>query len=410
MINENINNLQASITTHTHTHHKLSDVCNLSNLCKIEFWNFNTNAAVENWKYNFFTCWDKILKIDTYTHDCEAILLAWNWDISNIKIFKWKFSAYQKTYILSNFKDEILPKYLYYYLNNFYIKYALNLTKKWSIPYIKSTDLSNFKIKVPSLETQQKIVNILDKMNTYCNDVNDWLLKEYNLLEKQYKYYLNKLLQLENLNEKDIYIYKLNELIDFIKWVHYDKHDEVDESVKDNYDYYKVLRWNNINVNNTLNLDEEIKLINKDSKKMKFKEDYCLKEKDILLVCASINYLWKCAYIDKDSDYLFSWFLWVLRNNNKNNYISKLLYYYITSKYFKNYLDDNANWTTFNNLNNTLINNFKVRFPKSLDEQQHIVDILDKFSQLKNQLKNEIELRNKQYKYYLNKLLTFENI
>jgi len=243
-----------------------------------------------------------------------------------------------------------------------------------------------------------------DKMNSYCNDANDWLLLEYNLLEKQYKYYLNKLLQLENLNEKDIYIYKLNELIDFIKWVHYDKHDEVDESVKDNYDYYKVLRWNNINVNNTLNLDEEIKLINKDSKKMKFKEDYCLKEKDILLVCASINYLWKCAYIDKDSDYLFSWFLWVLRNNNKNNYISKLLYYYITSKYFKNYLDDNANWTTFNNLNNTLINNFKVRFPKSLDEQQHIVDILDKFSQLKNQLKNEIELRNKQYKFYLNKL------
>ena len=42
-----------------------------------------------------------------------------------------------------------------------------------------------------------------DKMNTYCNDVNDWLLKEYNLLEKQFKFYLNKLLSLDWFDNND---------------------------------------------------------------------------------------------------------------------------------------------------------------------------------------------------------------
>jgi restriction endonuclease S subunit len=31
-------------------------------------------------------------------------------------------------------------------------------------------------------------------MSDYCNNINDWLKKELQLREKQYKYYLNKLL------------------------------------------------------------------------------------------------------------------------------------------------------------------------------------------------------------------------
>ena len=58
-----------------------------------------------------------------------------------------------------------------------------------------------------------------------------------------------------------------------------------------------------------------------------------------------------------------------------------------------------------------------MRFPipiPSLDEQQRIVDILDRFDSLCNDisigLPAEIEARQKQYEYYRDKLLTFKEI
>lgn len=50
---------------------------------------------------------------------------------------------------------------------------------------------------------------------------------------------------------------------------------------------------------------------------------------------------------------------------------------------------------------------FKFRFP-SLETQQEIVDKLDTFEALISNIKQEIELRQKQYEFYREKLLTFE--
>ncbi|MFR2381850.1 restriction endonuclease subunit S [Thomasclavelia spiroformis] len=51
---------------------------------------------------------------------------------------------------------------------------------------------------------------------------------------------------------------------------------------------------------------------------------------------------------------------------------------------------------------------------KSLEEQQRIVDILDRFDKLCNDISEglpaEIEARQKQYKYYRDKLLTFKTL
>ena len=57
--------------------------------------------------------------------------------------------------------------------------------------------------------------------------------------------------------------------------------------------------------------------------------------------------------------------------------------------------------------------NYKIPLPP-LEVQNHIVKILDKFDTLVNDLSQglpkEIELRQKQYEYYRNKLLTFEEV
>ncbi len=53
-------------------------------------------------------------------------------------------------------------------------------------------------------------------------------------------------------------------------------------------------------------------------------------------------------------------------------------------------------------------NEYKIPIPP-LEIQREIVDILDKFTQLEAELAAELEARRKQYEFYRNKLLTFDN-
>ena len=77
------------------------------------------------------------------------------------------------------------------------------------------------------------------------------------------------------------------------------------------------------------------------------------------------------------------------------------------------YLFGNIKAASHLNVTVEAIRKINIKFPP-LDEQKKIVNILDKFDKLINDitvgLPAEIELRRKQYEYYRNKLLAFEEI
>ncbi|NHJ06671.1 restriction endonuclease subunit S [Lactococcus garvieae] len=79
-------------------------------------------------------------------------------------------------------KGEILPKYLYHTFKNFYQK-EQSYKRHWS-------SAKETKIPIPSLEIQQKVVEILDKMTDYVTE----LTAELTLRQKQYSYYRDQLL------------------------------------------------------------------------------------------------------------------------------------------------------------------------------------------------------------------------
>lgn len=62
----------------------------------------DSNAAVENGEYPFFTCSKEILRIDEFAFDQEALLLAGNNAAGkyDVKYYNGKFNAYQRTYVL----------------------------------------------------------------------------------------------------------------------------------------------------------------------------------------------------------------------------------------------------------------------------------------------------------------------
>ncbi|MDE6665897.1 MAG: restriction endonuclease subunit S, partial [Ruminococcus sp.] len=124
----------------------------------------DANASSENGQYPFFTCAVEPLKIDTYSYDCECVLVAGNGDL-NVKYYKGKFDAYQRTYIIESKDNTILyVPYLYNFLDK-YVETLRNLSIGGVIKYIKLGNLTEADIPVPSLNRQKEITSNLDKVN-----------------------------------------------------------------------------------------------------------------------------------------------------------------------------------------------------------------------------------------------------
>ncbi|EEH01921.1 type I restriction modification DNA specificity family protein [Ureaplasma urealyticum serovar 2 str. ATCC 27814] len=61
------------------------------------------------------------------------------------------------------------------------------------------TKYSQLSIPIPPISIQNKIVEVLDKLETYTKDINTGLPLEIEQHKKQYEYYRNKLLDFKNI-------------------------------------------------------------------------------------------------------------------------------------------------------------------------------------------------------------------
>ena len=120
--------------------------------------------------YPFFTCSTLIMRSNSYSFDKEAILIAGNGDVGNLHYYNGKFEAYQRTYVLYDFIENV--QYLYLYLQAFLI-HALNDGKVGStIPYIVLTQLTDFVVKLPQDKAEQTaIATILTDMDKEIADL-----------------------------------------------------------------------------------------------------------------------------------------------------------------------------------------------------------------------------------------------
>jgi len=167
---------------------------NLGDLVRIKTGKLDANAAVEGGEYPFFTCSREIYTIDKYAFDCEAILLAGNNAVGdfNVKHFKGKFNAYQRTYVITiNEQKRLLYRFLYFrllkYLNNFKEQSVGAGTK-----FLKLGMIQNMKIDMPSLVEQQGIVAKLDKLSDETKNLESIYQQKLEKLEELKKSLLHK--------------------------------------------------------------------------------------------------------------------------------------------------------------------------------------------------------------------------
>lgn len=63
------------------------------------------------------------------------------------------------------------------------------------MPHVRASDFEIYKIPVPLLEEQDRIVSILDKFDILTTSISEGLPKEIELRKKQYEYYRDLLLK-----------------------------------------------------------------------------------------------------------------------------------------------------------------------------------------------------------------------
>ena len=93
----------------------------------------------------------------------------------------------------------ITTKFIYYYLKS-NVNYFRNIgTQMGSMPQISLNVTEKYKIPIPPLSEQERIVNILDRFEKLCNGISEGLPAEIEARQKQYEYYRDKLLNFKEL-------------------------------------------------------------------------------------------------------------------------------------------------------------------------------------------------------------------
>lgn len=120
----------------------------------------DANIASKTGTYPFFSCAQDILYTDNYSFDADAILVAGNGDF-NVKWYRGKFEAYQRTYVLIPNNSRYLG-WLFYM-----VKHNLNNitcgARGSVIKFITKGNLENFRFAAPMDLTN---CDIIDKFNT----------------------------------------------------------------------------------------------------------------------------------------------------------------------------------------------------------------------------------------------------
>jgi restriction endonuclease S subunit len=125
----------------------------------------DSNAMVAEGEYPFFTCAKEIFRIDKFAFDQEALLLAGNNAAGkyDVKYYKGKFNAYQRTYVLG------LKQNWSYQLFRYQLEDKLDYLQQQSLggltKYLTIKILGELEFIVPSMDKQNEFTAFVEQVD-----------------------------------------------------------------------------------------------------------------------------------------------------------------------------------------------------------------------------------------------------
>ena len=135
-------------------------------LCKIQTGDKDTVNRIDDGQYPFYVRSPKVERIDSYSFDGEAVLMAGD-GVGAGKVFHYangKFDYHQRVYNLHNFKD-VSGLYYFYYISNKF-KYIIEEgAAKNTVDSVRLNMIQDFWVTIPPLSEQQAIIaHVEDKV------------------------------------------------------------------------------------------------------------------------------------------------------------------------------------------------------------------------------------------------------
>ncbi|ANJ47365.1 TPA: restriction endonuclease subunit S [Neisseria gonorrhoeae] len=327
----------------------------------------------------------------------EPSIIVKSRGIIEFEYYDKPFSHKNEMWSYHSVNKHIYIKYVYYFLKT-QENYFRNIGSKMQMPQIATPDTDNYKIPIPSLETQQKIVKILDKFTELEATLEATLEAELALRKRQYRYYRDLLLDFDNQigGIADGYQCRLKNVV-------WKTLGEVAEYSKNRICSDKLNEHNYVGVDNLLQNREGKKLSGYVPSEGKMTE-YIVNDILIGNIRPYLKKIWQADCTGgTNGDVL------VIRvTDEKVN--PKYLYQVLADDKFFAFNMKHAKGAKMPRGSKAAIMQYKIPIPP-LPEQEKIVAILGKFDTLTHSvsegLPHEIALRRKQYEYYREQLLAF---
>jgi len=278
--------------------------------------------------------------------------------------------------------EKILGKFLAYYTQTYYFfDEKRKLAKGTKVIDVSTSDMSKIKIPIPPLDVQREIVRILDNFTELTAE----LTAELSARRKQYSYYRDRLLSFD---EGEVEWKKLGDIAEYSK---------------QRIDFEYLNRNNYVGVDNLLQNREG----KKESNNVPLKGKFTKYVPNDILIGNIRPYLKKIWYSDRTGGANGDVLVIHLIDSNVD---SRYLYQVLADEKFFSYNMKYAKGAKMPRGNKAKILEYPIPIPP-LEKQKEIVTILDKFDALTHSisegLPREIELRQKQYEYYRDLLLSF---
>lgn len=297
-------------------------------------------------------------------------------------------------------KTGVLLRFLFYYIQIIDIHNLVH----GNIPKLTQGDLKELEIPVPPLPVQEEIVRILDTFTELQAELQAELQKR----KQQYSYYLDNLLNFNNINrggyQAEVRWMKMSDIGTFYSGL----------SGKTKEDFQngnaKFISYVNIFNNPSLitDVDDRVKIFEGERQNT-------IQYGDLLFTGSSEtpDECGMCSVLTHHTEeklYLNS-FCFGFRFNDLSGINPEFMKFLFRSSVIRKLICKTANGVTRFNISKKEFAKIVIPIP-SLAEQDHIASVLDKFyflvGDLTIGLPAEIEKRRQQYEYYRDKLLTFK--
>lgn len=314
-------------------------------------------------------------RTDSYNVEANTIIVSQGGASAGfVNFVETRFWANAHCYYLLPDMAVVDNRYLYHFLK-MNQNYLMEFQHGAGIPALKSDKLTKLKMPIPPLEIQNEIVKILDKFTDYVTE----LTAELTFRQKQYSYFRDKLLSFD-----DESMGGANNKVYTVQWKTLG---EV-ARLKNGRDWKSLPSG-------------EVPVYGSGGEMGEFVSDYAYDKPTVLIPRkGSISNLF---YLDKpfwNVDTIY------YTEIDDSQMMPRYFYYYLTTVDLER-LSTNP---TRPSLTQAILDKIEIPLP-SLAIQSRIVQVLDNFDTVCNDLNiglpKEIELRQKQYEFFRDKLLTF---